>query len=163
MRIQSMKVTPVAMPDPPLRNSVGVHQPVALRIIVELRSDDGLVGLGEAPGGSARLAGLEAAVPLVMGRDPRHLGALRELLPDPPIFSAVEVACLDLAGQAAGVPVVDLLGGPVRDRVPFSAYLFFKDAGHPGSAPDGWGEVLTPEAMVEEARTLVDRIWFKSL
>lgn len=163
MRIQSMTVTPVALPDPPLRNSVGVHQPVALRIIVELRSDVGLVGLGEAPGGSARLAGLQAAVPVVVGRDPHHLGTLQELLPDPRIFSAVEVACLDLTAQAAGVPVVDLLGGPVRDRVPFSAYLFFKDAGHPGRQPDRWGEVLTPEAMVEEARTFVERWGFQAL
>lgn len=163
MRIQSMTVTPVAMPDPPLRNSVGVHQPVALRIIVELRSDDGLVGLGEAPGGSRRLAGLEAAVSAVVGQDPHHLGLLRERVPDPGVFSAVEVACLDLAAQAAGVPVVDLLGGPVRDRVPFSAYLFFKNAAHPGEAPDRWGEVLTPEAMVEEARTFVERFGFRAL
>ncbi len=163
MLIQAMTVTPVAMPDPPLRNSAGVHQPVALRIIVELRTEEGLVGLGEAPGGSARLAALEAAVPVVVGQDPRHLGALYELLPDPRLFSAVEVACLDLAARAAGVPVVDLLGGPVREWVPFSAYLFFKDAAHPGADPDRWGEVLTPEALVEEARTLVDRFGFRAL
>ncbi|MBO0701715.1 MAG: glucarate dehydratase [Candidatus Dormibacteraeota bacterium] len=163
MRIESMTVTPVAMPDPPLRNSVGVHQPVALRIVVELTDEAGRVGLGEAPGGSRRLAALEAAVRDVVGQDPHHLGALRERVPDPRVFSAIEVACLDLAAQAAGVPVVDLLGGPVRDRVPFSAYLFFKNAAHQGAEPDRWGEVLTPEAMVEEARTFVDRYGFRAL
>jgi glucarate dehydratase len=35
--------------------------------------------------------------------------------------------------------VSDLLGGAVRDRVPFSAYLFYKWAGHPGAQPDDWG------------------------
>lgn len=158
-----MTVTPVAMADLPLRNSTGVHQPVALRIIVELLTDDGRLGLGEAPGGSRRLAGLQEAVPRVVGEDPHHLGLLQERVPDPRVFSAIEVACLDLAGQAAGVPVVDLLGGPVRDRVPFSAYLFFKNAGHAGEAPDGWGEVLTPEAMVREARTFVERWGFHAL
>ena len=45
------------------------------------------------------------------------------------VFSPFEVACLDLQGQAIGRPVYDLLGGRVRDRVPFSAYLFYKWAG----------------------------------
>ena len=37
---------------------------------------------------------------------------------------------LDLQGQIVGAPVVDLLGGAVRDAVPYSAYLFFKYAEH---------------------------------
>lgn len=160
MRIESMTVTPVAMADPPLRNSVGVHQPVAIRAIVELRSDDGAVGLGEIGSSSRRLAGLESAVPHVVGKDPHHLQAIRAEVPEPDLFSPIEVACLDLAGQAAGLPVVDLLGGPVRQTVPFSAYLFFKDAAHEGEPADAWGEVLTPEAMVEEARTFVERWGF---
>jgi glucarate dehydratase len=99
----------------------------------------------------------------VVGRDPRHLQAIRQAVPEPDVFSPIEVACLDLAGQAAGVPVMDLLGGPARQQVPFSAYLFFKDGAHPGAPPDAWGEVLTPEAMVEEARTFVDRWGFEVL
>ena len=43
-----------------------------------------------------------------------------------------------------GRPVSDLLGGAVRDAVPFSAYLFYKWAAHPGAEPDGWGEALDP-------------------
>ena len=35
---------------------------------------------------------------------------------------------LDLQGQIVGAPVVDLLGGAVRDAVPYSAYLFFNAA-----------------------------------
>lgn len=163
MRIASMTVTPVAMADPPLRNSTGRHQPVALRIVVQLRSDEGLIGLGESTGGSARLQALEAAVPRIVGQDPRHLTAIREILPRADVFSPVEVACLDLIGQAEGVPVVDLLGGPARDRVPFSAYLFFKEAAHEGQPPDAWGEVLSPEAMVAEARTFVERWGFKTI
>ncbi len=46
------------------------------------------------------------------------------------VVSAFEVAMMDLQGQLAEAPVVDLLGGATRDRVPYSAYLFFKYAGH---------------------------------
>ncbi|MBK5293981.1 MAG: glucarate dehydratase, partial [Acidobacteriia bacterium] len=61
-------------------------------------------------------------------------------------YAAIEVACLDLVGKAFNRPVCDLLGGKVRDRVDFSAYLFYKHAGaggvfgfdnDPNAAP-GW-------------------------
>jgi glucarate dehydratase len=54
--------------------------------------------------------------------------------------------------------VSDLLGGRVRDRVPFAAYLFFKHAGD-----DAWGEVMTPEAIVGQALEMVDRYGYRSL
>jgi glucarate dehydratase len=53
-------------------------------------------------------------------------------------FGALEVACLDLIGQATGRPLCDLLGGRFRDEVPFSAYLFYKHAGLGGE--DGLAE-----------------------
>ena len=48
------------------------------------------------------------------------------------VRSAIEVACYDLMGKSVGSPVVDLLGGASRERVPFAAYLFFKYAGAGG-------------------------------
>ena len=45
------------------------------------------------------------------------------------VVAALEFACLDLLGQAWGVPVCDILGGRVRDRVPFASYVFFRYAG----------------------------------
>ena len=45
------------------------------------------------------------------------------------IFSAIEVACLDIIGKITNQPIVDLLGGRRRDAVPFSAYLFYKSSG----------------------------------
>ena len=47
-------------------------------------------------------------------------------------FAAIEVACLDIIGKAVGKPVCDVVGGRVRDLVPFSAYLFYKHAGGGG-------------------------------
>src|SRR5437773_1819321 len=79
-------------------------------------------------------------------------------LAGPALFSAIEVACLDAIGKATRRPVVDLLGGRVRDRVPFAAYLFFKHA-----RDDGWGEVMTADALVAEARTMRKWYGFRSL
>src|SRR5207245_2879904 len=74
------------------------------------------------------------------------------------VFSAIEVACLDAIGKPTGRRVCDLLGGAVRETVDFAAYLFFKHAGD-----DEWGEVMTPAAMVREARAMVDRDGYRSL
>ncbi len=79
------------------------------------------------------------------------------------VFSPFEVACLDIQGRAAGRPVADLLGGAVRDEVPFSAYLFYKWAAHPGAEPDGWGEALDPGGIVAQARRMVGEYGFSAL
>ena len=59
IRITGARITPVAFVDPPLLNTVGVHQPYALRAIIQLDTDAGLVGLGETYADSAHLARLE--------------------------------------------------------------------------------------------------------
>jgi glucarate dehydratase len=146
MKIVEMRLTPVAFPDPPLRNSTGVHEPFAIRVIVELVTDDGLSGWGEAAGGDATVAALEAVREHVIGLDPFHREVLKRRVTNPSIYSPLEVACFDLMGKATGRSVSDLLGGALRDPVEFAAYLFYKF-----DCPD-WGEVLTPEAMVEEAK-----------
>ena len=79
------------------------------------------------------------------------------------VHSPFEVACLDIQGRRAGVPVSSLLGGAVRDRVPFSGYLFYKWAGHPGQPDDDWGEALTPDQLVAQAHRMVDGWGFGSL
>jgi glucarate dehydratase len=70
VRITDLKVTPVAVPDPPLRNSWGIHEPYFTRCIVELFTDDGLVGLGETAGGAAVASALQAARSHLVGMDP---------------------------------------------------------------------------------------------
>lgn len=79
------------------------------------------------------------------------------------MYAAIEVACLDAQARLAGIPVVDLLGGRVRDRVPDSDYLFYKWAGHPGAHTDEWGAALTPEGIVAQATRMVDLPGFRSL
>jgi len=174
--VTDLRATPIAVGDPPLRSAFGLHAPFALRTIVEVDTDEGVTGIGETYGGEAPLRALERARPAVVGRDPWQLTPLRvelerrdgdrpagfawesRALAGPALFSAIEVACLDAIGKATRRPVVDLLGGRVRDRVPFAAYLFFKHA-----RDDGWGEVMTADAVVAEARTMRKWYGFRSL
>ncbi|MBY6685192.1 glucarate dehydratase [Rhodococcus sp. BP-149] len=185
-RITSVTVTPVAFADPPLLNTVGVHQPFALRAIVQIRTDDGAVGLGETYADTAHLVRLNAAAEAMVGVDVFALHALRAVVDEclggltvtggdgvagmittasttDRVYSPFEVACLDIQGKRLGRPVSDLLGGLVRTAVPFSAYLFYKWAGHPGSADDEWGAALDPEGIVAQARRMIDRYGFGAI
>jgi glucarate dehydratase len=157
MKIVEMQVIPVAFPDPPLRNSTGVHEPFALRTLVRLATDEGLTGWGETYGGAQAVAWLEGAREWVIGADPFAVEALRLRVPEPRTCSPLEVACLDIVGQALGQPVYNLLGGKVRDPIEFSAYLFFHF-----DCPQ-YGECLAAEAMLEQARRMVREHGFRSL
>ena len=169
LKITGLKVTPVALPDPPLLAASGCHGPYFLRNVVELTTEDGVVGLGEAPGGTSLTSALEKARGVVVGKSAFAYRAFaRELLAlGAGCYAGVEMACLDAAGKATGVRVCDLLGGPVRDPVPFAAYLFYRyaadnpviladprladDRGKGSRALDPWGEVRTPRAMAAMA------------
>ncbi len=48
MKITRVTVTPIAFRDPPLLNASGIHEPFALRSIIEIESDNGYIGLGKA-------------------------------------------------------------------------------------------------------------------
>jgi glucarate dehydratase len=186
LEVVNVVVTPIAFPDPPLLNSAGVHEPWALRSIVEVRCADGLVGLGETYGDAPHLALLNRAAAVLNGLDVFDLAGLERRVAgaigtvDAPdrhgltggssaaktlarVVSPFETALLDLQARAIGRPVYELLGGKVRDRVPFSAYLFYKWAGHPGAEPDAWGEALDPAGIVAQARIMIDRYGFESI
>lgn len=190
MKIKQVRVTPIAFRDAPLLNASGIHEPYALRSIIEVESDNGYLGLGESYGDAPVLSVLQAMRESLVGLDPFDLNGLRarvantvatlqpgcnggaELAPGSHpgkqvanAYSAFEVAFLDLQARALGMPLVDLLGGAVRQSVPFSAYLFFKYAEHVDSpyAPDRWGEGISPEQIVAQARTMIDEYGFQSI
>ncbi|MGP4113891.1 enolase C-terminal domain-like protein [Streptomyces sp. 4N509B] len=190
MRIREIRITPVAFRDPPLLNAMGVHEPWALRAVVEVVSDEGLTGLGETYGDASHLERLRAAATALTDPDApvdvhahhalyarvaasvgsavvtdQHglTGAGSNQKTVDAVFAAFETACLDIRARAAGLRVVDLLGGPVRDAVPYSAYLFYKWAAHPGQAEDRFGAALDPEGVVAQARLLVEEYGFGSI
>jgi glucarate dehydratase len=189
MKITDLRITPIAIADPPLLNCAGLHAPYALRTIIELVSEDGITGASETHGGERLLAQFEHVRPAVIGRDVWDLARLsqaieEELAPVPGeaplvmpresvsvvasrIFGAIEVAALDLIGKATGVPVCELLGGRVRDEVHFSAYLFYKLAGGGGTGDDKredrWGVATDPDGIVAQARAMIDAYGFRSI
>ncbi|MFC6734191.1 MULTISPECIES: enolase C-terminal domain-like protein [unclassified Haladaptatus] len=164
MHVAEMQVIPVAHREPPLRNSWGAHSELAARTIVRLVTADGTVGVAETYADDRVIDALERARSLVEGRNVYELRPLELRLQDPMAYGAVDTAIHDLLGKAVGEPVYNLLGGKVRDEVEFSGYLFYKYA---DSDPDGAAiapeEVMTPEAMVGEARQFVDAHGFRVL
>jgi len=93
--------------------------------VVEVATDEGITGYGEVcPLGPAYLpayaegarAGIREIGPKLLGLDPRDLGVLNRrmdaaLRGHPYVKSAIDVACWDILGKAANLPVVTLLGG----------------------------------------------------
>ena len=177
MKIVRVTVTPIAFRDPPLLNASGIHEAFALRSIIEVESDTGYIGLGESYGDAPALAIQQQVQTQLIGLDPFNLNGLRaivqatvaahkpeslsgaELAPGSHAskavsnaYSAFEVAFLDLQAHSLNVPLVDLLGGAIREQIPFSAYLFFKYAEHIDSPykPDRWGEALNEEQIVAQ-------------
>jgi glucarate dehydratase len=170
LKITAVRITPVALPDPPILAASGAHGPYFLRNIIEIETNAaGIRGIGETRGGEVLTKALEAAVPALVGQSPfayrRFEAALMKA--SPAAYAGVELACLDLIGRATGLRLCDLLGGPVRERVEFCSYLFYRyaadhpvvfddpqlvdDRGRGDEALDPWGEVLTPDAMAEMA------------
>lgn len=184
--IKDIIITPVAFHDPPLLNAVGVHEPHALRSVIEVVTDQGEYGLGESYGDSAHISRLEAAAIHIKGLSVYDTNAIlracaKSLSSDQStggdgmagmvttasvvdkVYSPFEVACLDIQGKILGLPVSELLGGKVRDNVQYSAYLFYKWAGHPGHDDDTFGEALDPEGIVKQAEKIINEYGFKAI
>ena len=193
--IRDINITPIAIVDPPLLNAAGLHAPYALRIVLEIITDDQITGISEIPGNTDIEAALNEAKKILIGTDVFQLNKIKQLLTahfgaesplergEAPwdqrklvhIFSSVEVACLDIIGKVTGRPVVDLLGGKMRDYVPFSAYLFYKYEGAGGilgfsKNPEakGWDaarqkSALNPEEIIAQARAMCKEFGFKSI
>lgn len=185
-RIERVTITPVAFRDPPLLNAVGVHEPFAIRSVLEVHTNDGILGLGESYGELTHLEHLRLVADAVVGTDVWDLNRMFSLAASAlggavgadrhgltgqishagtvlRAYSPFEVACLDIQGRQLGRPVVDLLGGPVRQAVPYSAYLFYKWAGHPGEAPDRYGEALDEQGIVDQAWWMLSEYGFTAI
>ncbi len=157
MQIRDIRATTVTVPlEAPLRHANGCHWGRFVRTIVEVETDNGLIGLGEmGGGGESAEAVFRALKTSLVGHDPARLEEMRFRIANPTaslynnrtqVLAALEFACLDILGQAWGVPVSEILGGRLRDRVRFAAYSFFR-------YPDprtGAGEVRTIDQVVRQ-------------
>src|SRR5215210_6704047 len=170
MKITDIKATTVTVPlEAPLRHANGCHWGRFVRTVVEVETDEGITGLGEmGGGGESAEAVFRAMKAYLVGHDPARLEEMRFRIANPTaslynnrtqVLAALEFACLDILGQAWGVHVCDILGGRLRDRIPFAAYCFFR---YP-SPQDGAGEVRTIDQVVEHAAALKREYGFSTL
>jgi galactonate dehydratase len=126
-------------------------------LFVRVNTDEGIHGTGEGTlnGFSATVeAAIHELREAYIGLDPAHVELLlqrmvRDVYSDGgqihmAAVAAIEVACWDIVGKAAGKPVHELLGGRVRDRIRVYA--------------NGWYQAeRTEEAFAERARDVVAR------
>lgn len=140
MKISAIRATPINVPlDAPYVWSYG-RFPGFTQTIIEVETSDGIVGIGEAPGPApSRMIEAGFAATLI-GRDPIDIhGCELACLPDGhgvqsisdyaslATFGGIEMALWDLRGKMWGRPVCDLLGGKVRDHIPFTDYFVYRD------------------------------------
>lgn len=138
MKIARLRATPVLIPlEAPYLWSYGVLDGFS-KTIVEVETDDGVTGIGEAP--SHACAPLLAAWGEVLaGRDPLDIAGIeRAVLPwwsgvqsvtdfaAIGAFGGLEMALWDLRGRLWNQPVANLLGGIHRREVPFTDYFAFR-------------------------------------
>ena len=169
MQITDIRATTVTVPlEAPLRHANGCHWGRFVRTIVEVETDNGLIGLGEmGGGGESAEAVFRSMKSYLAGHDPARIEEMRFLIANPTaslynnrtqILAALEFACLDILGQKWGVPVSEILGGRLQERVPFASYLFFRYA----NPKDGTGEIRMVEQLVAHAQELKARYGFTS-
>ena len=153
MRITGIQTTAVTVPVREPLVWAGGTRHTASGLILEIATDEGIVGIGECPGPT--LPAIETIVQrelaqFLIGQDPFAIRWLVHRMEEftrnwsqlaAYAISGLEMALLDLKGKALDLPVAELLGGMCRDEVRFGGYLFIDD----------------PEANAERAADFVAR------
>jgi len=166
MKITDIVGTPVTVPlEAPLRWSMGVETGTT-RTIIRLKTDEGLVGIGETYGGDTTISALEFAKPFILGMNPMEVRLILNRLQafrisyeshlSPHVVAGIEMACWDVTGKASGRSVSSLLGGATRTEIPFSAYLFYRYKGDRNI-----GGEASAEAIVDRCEELIERHKFR--
>lgn len=180
MKITRIESIPVAVPlkkGLSAKTAHGEHA-TSLFVIVRVHTDEGIVGLGEATisalwsgetQGSTIAAIRDYIEPVLVGKDARDITAARRAMDfqiklNPFTKAAVEMALWDIAGKAANLPVYQLLGGKVRDRVRIKLVLWAYDIPTVRAMAEkflGWGVNclkvkvgLDPEADIARVRAV---------
>ena len=156
VKIASLEIIPVALPRRRAHTWSGNARPIGAYVVLRMRTDDGIVGYGEAPtlinwggdngryyGESQRTATAvieEFLAPAVVGRDPRDVAGIHRAMDaavagHPYAKSAIDLACFDVAGKAAACSVSALLGGACRQEVEIA---------------HSFGLQMTPDEVAEE-------------
>jgi L-alanine-DL-glutamate epimerase-like enolase superfamily enzyme len=161
-----VKTTAVRVPlVEPLKWSGGIRES-ASGLVVEVSTDEGIVGVGEAPGPT--LPAIQAVIDreltqFVVGEDPLRTEWLLHRMEEYSrnwsgvatyAIAGLELALLDLKGKAFGIPVAELLGGVGRDRIPVIGYLFIDDPEANARKAAGFVEAGHTELKLKVGRDL---------
>jgi muconate cycloisomerase len=144
MKITNIETIPIRLPTRRLHQWASLTTPIGVYVIIKLHTDDGLVGLGEAPvlkdwgGDHGKYFGEtpqttvhiinDILAPVLKGHDPRRFESAHALMDRavkgyPYCKAAVDAALYDVAGKASNLPVYQLLGGLFRERIPIAHSL----------------------------------------
>lgn len=155
MKIINVKATPVNIPLETPFWWTGGQYPGTSKTIIEVETDEGLTGLGEAP--SANLAPVIQELALrVTGKDPLDIADIESVCIPPwqivqntddssavTAFGGLEIGLWDLRGKIWNQPLYKLLGGAVRKEIPFTEYFAFR------VRKDGVGGEMDPKAVAD--------------
>ncbi len=155
MKITNIKVTPVNIPLEIPMLWTGGYYPGTSKVVVEVETDEGLIGLGEAP--SAHLAQVvQDLTPRVIGKDPLDIAGIENVCVPPwqivqntddsstmTAFGGLEIALWDIRGKVWNQPLYQLLGGAVKKEIPFTEYFAYR------VEKDGIGGELDPKAVAD--------------
>lgn len=134
MKIEKIELNLLESPIKMKRSQgVGTIQASIKRVVLRVRTDQGIDGVGEAQAWEV-FSGTNENVfhaidvflrPVLIGKDPRDIPARmqecdRALVANPEAKAAVEMALFDICGKLAQVPLHVLIGGKFRDTIPFS-------------------------------------------
>ena len=144
MKITKIETIPIRLPTRRLHQWANLTTPIGVYVIIKLYTDDGLVGLGEAPvlkdwgGDHGKYFGEtpettahiinDILAPALKDQDPRRFETIHALMDKsvkgyPYAKAAIDMALYDVAGKAMKVPAYQFMGGCFRERVPIAHSL----------------------------------------
>jgi glucarate dehydratase len=166
LTIETIEAIPVTVPiDAPILTAFGSLS-VYTRCVLRIRTEDGYTGYGEVSG-RVRPEAFQVFAPVLKGMSAFETSRITTRIKNwnyyayqkpEPIMAAIEMACLDLQGKWAGIPLHDVLGGKVHERVPVASYAFFRHANENGD-----GQVRSPEEVVAFANDQVATYGFDTI
>ncbi len=162
MKITQVRLTPVNIPlEMPYLWTGGLY-PGTSKVIIEVETDEGITGLGEAPSDEL-LPTLRGLADRITGHDPLDIADLEGRCVPPwqivqntdgnavvRAFGAIEIALWDIRGKAWGQPLYQLLGGAVRKDIAFAEYFAFR------ATADGHETHMSVDSVVEHCLRMRD-------
>ncbi|MCE9592294.1 MAG: mandelate racemase/muconate lactonizing enzyme family protein [Planctomycetes bacterium] len=164
MKITAIRATPVNIPlDAPFFWSVGLY-PGTTKVVIEVETDQGLIGLGESPSPGCAAVINSVLAPALIGMNALDMESCeRKCVQETRVvhntddasilksWGGVEMALWDLRGKAWNQPLYMLLGGPARKEIKFTEYFCFRPkVGRAG------GE-MTPRAIADYCRKMREK------